>query len=291
MRSPARWLFGLISVVMVAGACAAPSANDPFPEDDVLGIKVRDLDFSFVVIGDWGSGLAAEYAVADRMCRWREKHPYDFVFTTGDNIYPDGHPDDFQPNFFKPHRCSLKAGVTWHAALGNHDIVTRDGRPELNEPRFGMKDRNYVVRESGVRFVVWDSNRMPMRWLRKNTRAQEGDLWTVVLFHHPVVSGGTGHGSTPGLREKVSGLFSRRGVDVVFNGHDHNYSVSKPIGGVRYVVTGGGGATLRGCQRAPDVRYCRSRYHFMYVTVDGSQMRIHAVPAKGEQIHSFKIDG
>jgi hypothetical protein len=31
---------------------------------------------------------------------------------------------------------------------------------------------------------------------------------------------------------------------MVFNGHDHNYERTVPIGGVTYIVTGGGGKRL-----------------------------------------------
>ena len=78
--------------------------------------------------------------------------------------------------------------VRFRATLGNHDIITRNGRPELNEARFGMNGRNYVVREGGVRFVMVDSNDLRRRWLRGALQAEEGDRWTVVVFHHPVYS-------------------------------------------------------------------------------------------------------
>jgi hypothetical protein len=71
--------------------------------------------------------------------------------------------------------------------LGNHDIVTNNGSPELDEPAFGMHRRNYVVRASGVRFVFANSNGIRKKWLRRVTRVEGGDNWTVVSFHHPVL--------------------------------------------------------------------------------------------------------
>src|SRR3990170_4854167 len=115
-------------------------------------------ELRFAVIGDFGSGDANERAVADRMCEWRKRHPFDDVFTTGDNIYPDGSRSRFEDAFFDPMACLLDNGVEFHASLGNHDIVTNNGRPEIEEPAFGMKKRNYVVREGGVRIVLVDSN-------------------------------------------------------------------------------------------------------------------------------------
>lgn len=244
-----------------------------------------------MAIGDWGAGTGAETDVAKRMCRFRNKHSYSHVFTTGDNIYPDGDPADFKDNFYAPHACSLGDGVRWHSSLGNHDVITDGGRPEIDDPTFGIKRRNYVVRKAGVRFVLLDSNDLRMRFVRRATRSAEGDRWTVVLFHHPVFSGGTGHGPTPGFAEKLTELFSKRGVDLVLNGHDHVYSASKPVGGVRYVVTGGGGASLVGCRSAIAIVRCESRHHFLYVTLTDRNIRVYAVPIKGSPFHTFKTTG
>ncbi|MDQ3956152.1 MAG: hypothetical protein M3285_11465, partial [Actinomycetota bacterium] len=99
---------------------------------------------AFAVIGDFGEGSLGQINVAARMCEWRQTHPFDDVYTTGDNIYPVGRREFFREKFFRPYACLFREGVDWHAALGNHDWATENGRPELEEPRFGMKGRNYV---------------------------------------------------------------------------------------------------------------------------------------------------
>ncbi|MDQ3983267.1 MAG: metallophosphoesterase, partial [Actinomycetota bacterium] len=202
--------------------------------------------FSFAVVGDFGTGTKEQYAVSDRMCSWRESRGFDLVFTTGDNVYPDGDPALFEKEFYDPYECLTANGVAFHAVLGNHDVKTRAGRPEIRDEAFGMDGRNYVVRTGGVRFVMIDSNNVDMGFLRSATQAEEGDLWTIVVMHHPVYSPGDGHGSEPGFRPTLPRLFRDRGVDLVLQGHDHLYAVTKPLRGIRYVVTGGGGAGLYG---------------------------------------------
>jgi len=246
---------------------------------------------TFAVIGDFGSADEREQAVADRMCSYRRKHPFDHVLTTGDNVYPDGDPKRFAAAFFQPFECLLSAGVRFHASLGNHDVLTKNGLPQIRREIFGMPGRNYVFRESGVRFVVADSNSLNFRWLRRATRSKDGDHWTVVLFHHPVYSGGTGHGPTLGFAETLPPLFEKRGVDLVLNGHDHVYSVTREVRGIRYVVTGGGGARSYGCRVEAPVRKCISRLHFLYITATATHLRVEAVPARGSAIHSFKTRG
>ena len=244
----------------------------------------------FAAIGDLGPGGAAQHGVAHRMCRWRRNHPFDLVVTTGDNVYPSGERSEFREAFFQPYHCLLARGVRFHATLGNHDIGTRNGRPELRERAFGMKARNYVVRRNGVRLVFVNSNNLRRRWLRRALRGR-GDRWKIVMFHHPVYSPGIEHGSTPGFRRKLNPLFRRRGVDLVLNGHDHLFAVTKPIRRIRYVVTGGGGRGLYHCGRAWFSRRCVERHHFIYVRVGRRRITVKAVPRRGRVFHSFSTPG
>jgi acid phosphatase len=243
-------------------------------------------------MGDFGSGLAGQSEVADRLCAWRRAHRFDLVMTTGDNVYDYGEPARFDEVFFQPYDCLFRRGVRFHASLGNHDIVTDNGRPELNEPAFGMKRHNYVVRKSGVRFVIVDSNALDVAWLRKALVGPQGDRWTIVLMHHPVYSSGSGHGSTPGFRPRLPRLFRAKGVDLVLAGHDHDYEVTKPLRGLRYVVTGGGGASIRSCM--PGMYFsdvCLPRYHFLWITATDRAISVKAIPANGRAIDTFSTTG
>ena len=260
----------------------SPSPTEPPPAGEPM--------LRFAVIGDFGSGSTEQYQLADRMCSWRRDNPFDLVITTGDNIYDAGEPEHFNDRFFRPYDCLFDNGVRFRAVLGNHDIGTDNGRPELDEPAFGMKRRNYVVRKNGVRFVMWESNYSNKAWLRRNLRAEPGDRWTVVSFHHPVFSPGP-HGGTAGYRPSLPRLFARKGVDLVVNGHDHLYALMPRKRGVRYVVTGGGGAGVYGCDNPRVADYCASRYHFLSVVAGAQRLVVEAVPASGPPFHSFATKG
>jgi hypothetical protein len=263
---------------------AAPSHREPH------SVKSTDRVLRFSVVGDLGDGGRKQLRVATRMCRWRREHAYRDVITTGDNIYPDGSSKYFVKRFFRPYACLLRAGVRFHASLGNHDYETDKGDPELAEPAFGIKGRNYVFRRRGVRFLIADSNALDVAWLRERLRTTAEDRWTIVAFHHPVYSPGP-HGPTPGFGSRLARLFSRRGVDLVLNGHDHLYSVSRPVKGVRYVVTGGGGRELDTCERKGVAATCKSRNHFLYVVAGRRRIRVQAVPMNGAPFHRFQTAG
>jgi hypothetical protein len=275
-----RVLLPLVTLVAMV-ACSSPLPTFSLPARKVSAHR-------FVVLGDWGTGLESSDVVPERMCKWRRKHAFDLVVTTGDNIYPDGSASYFEDNFFEPFSCLLDGGVRWRSALGNHDVVTDGGEPELDEPAFGMRGRNYVERVSGVRFVIANSNDIRPGWLRRKLGAEDGDLWTVVSFHHPVFSPGE-HGSTPGFSDWMPKLFARKGVNLVVNGHDHLYGVTKAVRGVRYAVTGGGGASLHDCHDEPKVVRCEERHHFLYVRATDDAMTVRAVPATGKVFDTFVI--
>ena len=290
-------MIGIVLLVgMLAAACSAEPSIGPMGESrpdtetrqrggDEAGRVLR-----FAVIGDSGWGGREQRALARRMCRFRRRHPFDLVFTTGDNVYPDGARRHFRRTFFRPYRCLLRRDVRFHASLGNHDYLARRGRPQLRTPAFGMRYRNYVVRTMGVRFVIADSMRLRVEWLRRSLTAQPGDNWTIAIFHHPVYSPGF-HGSTPGFRALLPRLLRRKGVDLVLNGHDHIYSYTRPLRRIRYVVTGGGGAPLYPCSPRWFARMCREIHHFLYVAAHPRRIWVRAVPIHGAPVGLFSTPG
>jgi hypothetical protein len=290
-----RGAVALVLLLTVACGAALRLAPDrtagPAPPAPSPATQTASDPFRLAVIGDSGTGGVAQARVADRMCRWRTKHPFELVVTTGDNVYPNGDPAHFDSAFRKPYACLLDDGVRFHASLGNHDVMTRNGRPEINRDVFGMRARNYVVRRMGVRIVIADSNGLNRRWLRRALTPGEDDRWTIVVFHHPVFSAGTGHGSTPGFRRRLPRMFQRKGVDLALASHDHVYFASKRIRGVRYVVTGGGGGPLYGCAPRWFTARCKARHHFLSVTVRSDHIDVKAVPAAGRSFHAFTTRG
>jgi 3',5'-cyclic AMP phosphodiesterase CpdA len=281
-----------VAATLSAPGAPAPRKLDPVLEPELLRRKAAAPRrvLRFVAIGDFGTGGAMQRAVAARMCRWRHANPFHMVVTTGDNVYPTGARKYFRARFMRPYRCLRRKGVRFRATLGNHDYAAAQGVPEIRHPAFGMRGRNYVLQRRRVRLVMFDSNTVNRRWLRRATRAHKA-RWTIVVFHHPVYSPGTGHGSTPGFRPWMPRLFRRRGVDLVLNGHDHIYAVSKRLRRIRYVVTGGGGAPLYGCSRPWFTRFCRERHHFLYVVARRHRINVKAVPPRGAPFGAFSTRG
>ena len=80
--------------------------------------------------------------------------------------------------------------------------------------------------------------------------------WKLFMHHQPMYSASTRHGSSTTLRDAWAPLIDQYKIDLVLNGHDHDYEVSKPLfngavqptnaTGTVYVVSGGAGAELYG---------------------------------------------
>jgi predicted phosphodiesterase len=71
------------------------------------------------------------------------------------------------------------------------------------------------------------------------------ERWKFVIFHHPIYSSDAYHGSGYGYELIYHPIFVEAGVDIVFNGHAHNYERIENDG-IVYLVLGGGGAAPRG---------------------------------------------
>jgi hypothetical protein len=75
----------------------------------------------------------------------------------------------------------------------------------------------------------------------------------------------------------------------VLAGHDHDYERSKPIDGVTYVVSGGGGRGTRGVGRSSFTAFSEAVCHLLYVTVTGDELTLHAIDGVGQEFDSLLI--
>ncbi|RKY05796.1 MAG: hypothetical protein DRP65_12625, partial [Planctomycetota bacterium] len=78
-------------------------------------------------------------------------------------------------------------------------------------------------------------------WLQ-NDLATTTKEWKIVMYHMPAWSGGD-HSNNTTAQTHLQPLFETYGVDLVINGHNHNY-VRCEVNGVVHITTGGGGAPL-----------------------------------------------
>lgn len=265
------------AVVQVAGA---PPVR-PMPN--------RAESVKFAVLGDNGTGDAAQYEVADQMWRARQAFSYDLVIMMGDNFYGSQKPADLVKKFDRPYAKLLEAGVVFRAALGNHDEAHTVDYPPLN-----MHGRRYYTFAAGqVRFFVLDTNNLDpaqLAWFQ-GALAAAHEPWRICYFHHPLYSNAGRHGSAVDLRVLLEPLLVRHGVQAVFSGHDHSYERLKPQQGIHYFVSGAGGKLRAGdieVSGSTAAYFDRDR-SFMIVEVGDRELTFQAISRLGTVVDSGVI--
>ena len=190
------------------------------------------------------------------------------VFTLGDNVYSSGTTEQFEqcfaPSWGDPKRRIMKS---LHPTPGNHEYYSPNADPYYKYfgPAAGVVGKGYytydvakwhvvvVNSELFVNSLFTDSARKEqLDWVSQDLKDHKA-LCTIAYWHNPRWSSGW-HGNDVRLGPLWQVLYER-GVDLVLNGHDHDYERFKPMTpdgvldptkGITEIVAGTGGEELRG---------------------------------------------
>lgn len=248
-----------------------------FPESN-------NTPFSFGVLGDSGTDSSYQKEIAKRLLA---VHP-DLILHTGDVIYGSKSDAGFDEKFFSIYKSLLRR-IPFFLSLGNHDTETENGRPYLENfylPQNSPGQGRYYSFDCGEAHVValdsnesFDHGTAQYEWLKKDLESTKKPL-KIAFFHHPLYSSGY-HGSSIRLRRDLQPLFEKERLTFVFNGHDHDYERTKPIHGITYVVTGGGGAPLYPASGSSWTAESLTTYNFVYCQVNGRKIHLEAIDENG----------
>jgi len=246
----------------------------PGNEDSVTIIAYGD---SRGVWDDWRNASLVARAIEQERAR--------VVINTGDLVASGGEEEQWI-RFFQV--ASFSHNATLYPALGNHDLPAGNLRRFFSLPH---NERWYAVDYGPCHLVVLDST-LPYglslgQYLWLLSAVQTEKPWTVVVFHHPPYSSGA-HGGTLHTRLLWAPLFRTQGVDLVLNGHDHDYE-HLIVQGLHYVVTGGGGAPLRPVGSGQWTQQAHSTYHYCRVTASGSALEVAALEPDGKLLDRFTV--
>ena len=258
-----------------------------------------DAPFSFIVVGDSRNGMDQHRRVVERMA---QEVP-DFVLGTGDMV-DEGFREDEWQQFFDVENQLLRDNV-YFPALGNHDRQGRGRTADSYRAYFsvpengGDSERYYSFTYASARFLVLDSNLYSFAltdqtaWLERELIAARQDpaiRHIFVVMHHPPFSISL-HGGARDLRERWTPLFEKYQVSAVFSGHDHVYERAEH-NGIRYFVSGGGGAPLYPRRAQPNpvdleaVKKFERVLHYLRVTLTSTRVEVTAIRADGTPIET-----
>lgn len=270
----------------------------------------------FVFVGDTGQNTAAQFFNARIMADLAPElvlHAGDIVYGGFDDLSPDSRVFAQYLTFTGQMR-----NTPFFFALGNHDLNCCGGASEYDPLNFTSNaisfQRTFFLPTNSVTgtehyysfdhgdahfvalynpwFQVYDFNvnTDQYRWLT-NDLALSAKPWKILYFHSPMA-----HSGLHALADRnVNGILDQvevmntvlsaaklYGVQLVLNGHEHNYERFAPTNGVHSVVSGGGGAGLYSfLSRHPRSSQFNSINHCLNVEIAGDTAVIQAVTTNG----------
>ncbi len=264
---------------VIVGGLADVAASGTFttaPEDAT--------PFTFLVYGDDRSGDEAHAAVVRTLL----DAPSDFLLHTGDFV-EDGTDKDAWRRFFDIEASLIQSRCVF-ACVGNHELLEPGGGSFLRY--FGPSTSKTAAdadlhlyrsfRWSDARFFLLNgmdsfTTSGEKEWLRgelERADSEPGLVWRFVVVHHGPWSSGP-HGKNSRLLEAgIPELLAQHKVDLIWSGHDHIYERGEQSG-LRYVVSGGGGAPLyKIAAKLPSTRRVEAAYHFVEASVSPERVSL-----------------
>jgi len=233
----------------------------------VLFLGTSDNSINFYVFGDSQGYQGGVEQIVDTVNLYRP----DFIFHCGD-LTPFG-----QENQYQTIKSVLDQSVVpVYTTIGNHDI--KDGGGQLYQEYFGSSSYSFDL--GPAHFTVFntssgDATPQEFTWLEQDLSQTEADF-RFVFTHIPPFDPITGENHTlfnSTTSTQLMNLFETYDVDVVFTGHIHMYNETV-VNGVRYVITGGAGASLYADEENGGI------YHYMNVTLNEGTLTIEPLGIK-----------
>jgi predicted phosphodiesterase len=283
--------FGPAACSAAPAAVSASVAVSSASYESALGAR---KPLRFVVYGDTRDG----HDVHRKLVGMIAKEHADFVVNTGDLVKRGNQADLWK--IFDDITGDLRKSTTYYAVYGNHDWGD-----EIFMKRFPAQtalagaNRWFSFDRADCHFVAlcvdehtdYGVGTPQYKWLQDDLESHRKKAKHLfVFFHVPPYSIGN-HGMNPDIQETLCPIFDRYHVDMVMNGHDHNY-YRTVRNGVQYVVTGGGAAPLYDCVPTkgaiPGDKWEKVN-HYVVVEVSGARIAVRAIRVDWTLLDSFEV--
>jgi 3',5'-cyclic AMP phosphodiesterase CpdA len=243
--------------------------------------------FKFAAYGDNRTQPTVHAAVLARMIQFQP----DFIINSGDQV-ANGTNEAQWDEFWEITQKTL-CQTPYYPSLGNHE---KHGAPYF---KYFDVPEEYSFDYGNAHFIALDTNRLPSEygeqeaWLRKDLAAHQSATWRIVFFHHPIhtcVDKPARRVESAERAARLEPIFKSGKVQLVINGHDHDYQ-HHVASGIHYIVTGGGGAPLYSVTpNTPFVKVAKEAHHHCEITVNGSALSLRAIEPGGKIIEEFEMD-
>ena len=249
----------------------------------LVGLRGVAADLEFAVVGDTRPRFESESfkPFESLIVKINAAKPA-LVVNLGDLIYGYG-PRSKEKQWDKYQAVIRTIQPPYYQVPGNHDTHSKAARRVYGR-RFGKfyqsfdyGDCHFVLLDNGERQRWGYMGPAQLNWLKEDL-AQTHARAVFVFMHFPVWEP---ERITPEYYrfwvETLHPLFVQSRVRAVFAGHYHTYGPTREFDGIRYFITGGGGAELR-----PDYKKSGGEYHFMKVRLSEDHLDVRVVTERGE---------
>ncbi len=133
--------------------------------------------------------------------------------------------------------------------------------------------------------------------------ASDSARWKLFMHHQPIFSASTKHGSSLTLQQAWQPLIDAHHIDLVLNGHDHDFEITHPMLGMTaqtgaaaqtatvYVVAGGAGAELYPNGSQFWTLASESTYSMAMIDISSAQLTLDAFHPDGTPIVDGSFNG
>lgn len=261
--------------------------------------------FSFIYLGDAQTNLLSLWSRAIRKA-WSAAPDARLIIHAGDLVNRGNSYPEWQQWF--------EAGSFVHASIpglmtpGNHEYhypndsgqVSVFWRPQFALPENGpqgLEETCYYTDVQGVRFISLNSQEIEINerllavqreWLEKVLRENKS-RWTIVTFHHPVLSTKKNR-DNKFIREHIKPLLDKYKVDLVLTGHDHTYARGRDGNQGPVYVVSVSGPKMYEVDPAPWMAATGSHEQFYQVIhVDDKSIRYNSYTVDGHLHDAFEL--
>lgn len=224
--------------------------------------------YRIAVLGDCGDNSINQRNVKNQLLKYMGNTDINAWLLLGDNAYQDGTDSEFQSKFFNIYKDDLLKKYPLFPTPGNHDYHDSDlGASRAQETHETAYYQNFSMPTEGesggtpshtqafysfdignIHFIsldsygkedkayrLYDTIGPQVQWIKKDLAANKNKGWVIAFWHHPPYTMGSHNSDKEDelvqIREKFIGVIERAGVNLVLNGHSHDYERTKLIRG------------------------------------------------------------
>ena len=265
--------------------------------------ETDEAEFNFVAAGDWGCGHEALHTLS--IMKRMEPELY---LGLGDYSYQLS--ADCWLDIVKSVSNSFKI------ALGNHDTLNQKLQAYIDE--FKLENQYYSFNYHNVHFIALSTElnknqeKEQLKFVKNDlleTKANKNTDWIIVFFHKPFYSSNS---DITNMRKNYHPLFEDLGVDLVIQGHSHNYQRTYPLLynearnsqpiiadkeqsqyedplGIIFVIAGTGGESLQPLHKEPFLANSYGGFGCMNVEVKNKSMTVEYYSDTNDIVDKFII--